>query len=91
MKKAIKNRMIKRPREWYNIAEVARATRKPDSVPMASWTTWSLRQRAHFNRVFDDLWASRKVLFHPKTPAMDDQQFKTVAHNAAWIAAEQLD
>jgi len=60
-------------------------------VPKKQWNRWSIGARAIFNRCYDYFMDHQETLNHPKAPKLPPQQWKTVAWNAAWIAADACD
>lgn len=62
-------------------------------VGQSQWRKWSLAERALFNNTFESILNIGADLFlHPKTVKrkISDDEFKTIAWNAAWEAADQL-
>ncbi len=54
------------------------------------WRTWNTEQRELFNGVYEDIINVGPALFlHPVTiqRKLSDEEFGTIAHNAAWTAA----
>lgn len=57
-----------------------------------AWNKWTRTQQILFNEVYENLMTLQKgkVFHHPKTPSLSLEQMRTVAHNAAWEAANCL-
>ena len=60
-------------------------------VPKKKWSKWSKEARAVFNACYSFFYDNQKIMNHPKAPKMSDAHWKTVAWNAAWIAADACD
>lgn len=60
-------------------------------VPMKKWKTWSPAARTIFNRVYDFMMDNQWAMLHPKQPTLKPDHYKTIAWNAAWIAADAVD
>ena len=63
------------------------------SVDTARWEKWTEARRALFNHVYEDITHIGRALFlHPLTVSrnLTDDEFNTIAWNAAWTAADQL-
>lgn len=59
-------------------------------VPAKTWRQWSKKQRKMFNGVYEDITNVGVDLFvHPITiqRKLSDEEFRTIAWNAAWTAA----
>ena len=58
------------------------------NVPMKKWRKWCLTSRQVFNEVYSSMNMNQGLFLHPHTEKISRQQWKTVAWNAAWIAAD---
>lgn len=56
-------------------------------VPVKQWRRWDERARAVFNGVFQEMKDNQYNFLHPKQDLLSAQKWRTVAWNAAWIAA----
>jgi Fe-S cluster biosynthesis and repair protein YggX len=68
-------------------------TKNENRVPRKQWAEWNERQRALFNHTYTDIMhIGRAQFLHPMTVArkLSAYEFKTIAWNAAWVAADQL-
>lgn len=70
-------------------------TTVPNTHKVASktWRKWNAQQRALFNGVYEDIQnVGAKLFVHPVTAQRDltDEEFDTIAWNAAWTAAHIL-
>ena len=52
------------------------------------WGHWSADQQRMFNELFRYIYDNQPLFKHPKAPLLETEQWKTVAWNAAWIAAD---
>ena len=66
-------------------------TKNVYQVPKKQWSKWSKEAKAIFNRCFDFFYENQKLTMHPKAKKMRVDHWKTVAWNAAWIAADACD
>lgn len=62
-----------------------------NKVPKKQWERWSLAARESFNRTYDFLYCNQKLVTHPKMTEIKPEHWKTIAWNAAWIAADSVD
>jgi hypothetical protein len=60
-------------------------------VPKKTWKRWSKKARRVFNEVYDFAYSNQSLMTHPKQPVMEPYHWKTVAWNAAWVAADAVD
>jgi len=60
-------------------------------VPKKQWRKWSDLARKVFNATYNFMMDNTKVMIHPKSPMPKPVHFKTIAWNAAWIAADAVD
>jgi hypothetical protein len=68
-------------------------TMNDHDVDSPQWEKWTEQQRAHFNGVYEDIKRVGSSLFlHPITNQrkLTDEEFDTIAWNAAWTAAHML-
>ena len=55
------------------------------------WRKWDEGQRKLFNAVYKNIMEFGATTFlHPKTEIPTPDEFRTVAWNAAWVAADNL-
>lgn len=62
-------------------------------VHKEKWRKWSPEAQAIFNGLYEDIERVGQCCFlHPNTVArnLSPDEFKTVAWNAAWLAADQV-
>lgn len=52
------------------------------------WAAWSEAQRAMFVGLFRYMFDNQSFFAHPKAARLTDEQWRTTAWNAAWIAAD---
>lgn len=57
-------------------------------VPQRAWRRWKSQGRTVFNSVYSAMKNNQYVFLHPKQEALSAQKWKTVAWNAAWVAAD---
>lgn len=60
-------------------------------VPKKQWARWSLTARRVFNEVNGFMLDNQWLMLHPKSPQPNKEHYKTIAWNAAWIAADAVD
>lgn len=60
-------------------------------VPKKQWDKWTENARGIFNKAYDFLYYNQPLTTHPKTKKIPSNQWKTIAWNAAWIAADACD
>lgn len=60
---------------------------KTDTLP----DDWTDEQTELFMRVYKFMIANKEAMRHPSGPVISDEHWQTVAHNAAFIAAELRD
>ncbi len=58
---------------------------------MKTWGGWSEAARAVFNSVYQQMRREQRTFLHPKTAKVKDDQWNTIAWNAAWTAADAVD
>lgn len=61
-----------------------------NKVSNSQWKKWSNESRDMFNALFDFMVNNQDLMLHPKTTLVSDEQWRTTAWNAAWIAADKL-
>lgn len=66
-------------------------THNVNRVPKKQWMKWSPKAREVFNRVYRFAIANQDLMTHPKQERAAPFHWKTVAWNAAWIAAGAVD
>jgi hypothetical protein len=66
---------------------MAKTVENPFKVPVRQWRKWDDTVRNVFNRVYDFMLNNRSLVVHPEAPKSTPEQWKTIAWNAAWIAA----
>lgn len=52
---------------------------------------WTEQQRKLYSRVYRYLTLNQGASCHPGMPSMPAEHWETIAHNAAWLAAEFLE
>lgn len=57
-------------------------------VPRAQWRKWGSQARKVFNEVYSSLYMNRLLTCHPKAPEIPQHHWRTIAWNAAWLAAD---
>lgn len=57
-------------------------------VPKGFWGDWNNTARRVFNKTYERMLRSQSVFMHPKATPMQKDHWKTVAWNAAIIAAD---
>jgi hypothetical protein len=62
----------------------------PHKVPQAQWRKWDGRARRMFNSLFSFMMLNQNLFHHPKQALIEEKHWETVAHNAAWTAAEAV-
>lgn len=60
-------------------------------VPKKQWSKWSKEAKAIFNDCYDFFFNNQGLVMHPKAHELKPDHWKTVAWNAAWIAADACD
>lgn len=53
--------------------------------------TWSKHAKAMYRQLKRYMVDNQELFLHPKTAPIPKAHWSTIAHNAAWIAAEVLD
>ena len=59
-------------------------------VPVKQWAKWPDVARAVFNSTHEQMIDSQRAFKHPKQEPMPRAHWKTLAWNAAWIAADNV-
>lgn len=65
--------------------------RNRNRVPMKQWREWSATARRVFNDSYAFIYDNPDLMNHPGAPTPKPFHWKTVAWNAAWIAADAVD
>lgn len=65
-------------------------SRNIHKVPKKQWAKWPRVARRVFNAVFRQMTDSQFAFLHPKSQPVAADQWKTVAWNAAWTAADAV-
>ena len=65
--------------------------RNLNRVPTKQWLKWSIAARGVFNKTYVFLMRHPELITHPKQVKLPAVQWKTIAWNAAWIAADAAD
>ena len=65
------------------------ATENVNNVPKRAWRKWNNQARFVFNETFNSM-RDQAVMKHPKAPALDEDQWRTMRWNSAWIAADAV-
>lgn len=73
------------------LVQERKSTRNHNRVPKKQWGKWSKGARQAFNRVYTFMMENPDLMNHPNEPRMKPFHWKTVAWNAAWIAADAVD
>ena len=60
-------------------------------VPAKQWRKWTARARRVFNETYKFIHNNPDLMTHPDAPPPRPFHWKTVAWNAAWIAADAVD
>lgn len=60
-------------------------------VPTKQWRKWSAKAHDVFNEVYSFAYDNPDLMTHPAAPKPKPLYWKTVAWNAAWIAADAVD
>lgn len=60
-----------------------------NQVPKKQWAKWSQPCRAMFNQLFGKMVKNPFLFNHPKA-CINEAEWRTVAWNAAWMAADLL-
>ena len=66
-------------------------TANRNRVPKKEWHKWSAGARRVFNHVYTFVHSNPDLMNHPDAPKPKPFHWKTVAWNAAWIAADAVD
>lgn len=66
-------------------------TKNVNRVPKKQWMKWSAGARVAFNRSYEFIYYNQDLIIHPKAATASPIQWKTIAWNAAWIAADATD
>lgn len=53
-----------------------------------NWNKWGDIGQKVFNGTYELLKLNREIMLHPKTPRIPEDEWNTVAWNAAWLAAD---
>lgn len=82
--------MAKKTGKYRGSAEVQQPD-NPNKVPQKQWREWSEGARGVFNGLYAEmLKLGPNLMAHPETE-MPPHHWETIAWNAAWLAAEQVD
>lgn len=60
-------------------------------VTKKQWAKWSCPAQRAFNGVYYAMTESPWLFHHPDADPVPEEHWKTVAWNAAWLAAEAVD
>lgn len=60
-------------------------------VPATQWVKWSAAARRMFTELFGCMHRNQWVFLHPHQAALSSAMWRTVAWNAAWLAADAVD
>jgi len=63
-------------------------TRNLNKIPEKQWRKWTVPAKTTFNRVYPWLLGNQTVCLHPRTKPIPPREWKTVAWNTAWVAAD---
>ena len=61
-----------------------------NKVPLKQWRKWNVAARKVFNETYGTMRKNQWAFLHPKQDKVSPQLWRTVAWNAAWIAADAL-
>lgn len=61
-----------------------------NKLPKKAWDQWSEQARQEFNDVYDFICSNQDLIIHPKMMKMRQDHWKTIAWNAAWVAADSM-
>lgn len=57
-------------------------------VQKKKWDKWTKNARGIFNAVYSAMTRNQELFNHPKAEKLPKAQWRTVAWNAAWLAAD---
>ena len=57
-------------------------------VPVRKWVKWGPMARQVFNEVYSAMSRNQRLFLHPQAEKVSKRLWRTVAWNAAWIAAD---
>jgi hypothetical protein len=77
--------------ENVKLAIPARTASNKHKVPVRQWRKWSATAKTVFNGLYAIMRANQLAFLHPKQESLSRQKWGTVAWNAAWIAADEVD
>lgn len=60
-------------------------------VPQSQWRKWSIAARLVFNVIYSTVYDNQQLITHPRTPKIKAFEWKTIAWNSAWLAADAVD
>jgi hypothetical protein len=66
------------------------ATLNVYDVPKKQWRRWSDLARKAFNGTYGFMVQNQELVKHPKTRLLEAWEWNTIAHNAAWMAADAV-
>ena len=66
-------------------------TKNVNRVPKKQWMKWSTNARLAFNRSYEFIYNNQDLIIHPRAATASPFHWKTIAWNAAWIAADAID
>lgn len=76
--------------ENIEIPKPVKAAKNKHKVPKSQWKKWGAQGRETFNWLYSLMMDSPDLFNHPEAPKMKPAYWKTVAWNAAWLAAEAI-
>lgn len=62
----------------------------PHKVNQSAWRKWDGQARRMFNSLYSFMVLNQGLFHHPNQAKLDPKMWNTVAHNAAWTAAEAV-
>lgn len=74
-----------------NNPKMGRPVTNKHKVGSGFWNKWSNTAKRVFNKTFERMLGNQSVFMHPKASPMSRQHWRTVAWNAAVVAAFAAD
>ena len=68
----------------------AKGAKNAYKVPVKQWRKWSELARRVFNLHFYELKENQSILSHPQCDQVSVRMWRTLAWNAAWLAADSV-
>lgn len=70
--------------------DAAPTVQNKHKVSKAQWEKWPHQSQETFNWLFELMTRDTRLFLHPKSPAPSEQGMRTMAWNAAWLAADAV-